>query len=68
MRPMVEAVAQPHPAQRLLRPFPALAQGHARVQQPVGDVVQRAHADGEVELLEHEADPPRPQRRHLVVP
>ena len=35
----------------------------AAVEQPVGDVVERGLAAEQEELLEHEADPPGPQRR-----
>ncbi len=38
------------------------------VQQPVGHVAQHALVLGQEELLEHEPDPRRPQRRQLPVP
>ena len=42
--------------ERVGRPGQAAPAGDARVQQPVGDVLQRAQPLDEVELLEHEAD------------
>ena len=41
--------------------------GDAGVEQPVGDVVERARVLGEEELLEDEPDPGRPQRGELAV-
>ena len=40
----------------------APAPGHPGVEQPAGDVLQRGQALDEVELLEHEADPPPAER------
>ena len=41
--------------------------GIAGIQQPVGDVAEHGLVLGEEELLEHEPDPGRPQRRQLAV-
>ena len=41
--------------------------GHARVEQTVGDVLERGRVLGEEELLEDEADPRRAHRRELAV-
>ena len=54
--------AEPDPVQRRRRrPSPVLARTPA-VEQPVGDVVERGLAAQQVEVLEHEPDPPRPER------
>ena len=42
-------------------------QRYAGVEQPVGHVVHAPDPGGQVELLEHEADPAGPQRRQLPV-
>ena len=45
----------------------ALGQRGARVEQPLRDVLHRAHPVEEEELLEDEADPPRPQAGELAL-
>ncbi len=67
-RPGGGPVRQPDPGQRVCRQPPPLAAADAGVQQPVGHVAQHALVLGEEELLEHEPDPGRPQRRQLPVP
>ena len=68
---LVRAVAVPvceaDAVERAPCPPAALRAGDAGVEQAVRDVVHRGHAVGEVELLEHEPDPVRPQRRQCPV-
>ena len=54
-------------AERLVRALASLGERHAGVEQPVGDVVERALVLGQEELLEDEADARRAQRRELPV-
>ena len=65
--PMVQAMFQAHALQGLRGGGPADAARNAAVQQPVGDVVEGGLAFEQEELLEHEADPPRPQAGQLAV-
>ena len=58
---------RPTALERLLRTRTALAERHTRVEEPVGDVVTRRATVEQEELLEHEADRPRSQRRELAV-
>src|SRR5690242_19039840 len=53
---MVLTLGQPHVGQPLARPPAPLAHGHAAVEQGQLDVLQRARARQQVELLEDEAD------------
>ena len=66
-RPRGQPLAQPDPGQRLGGSFPSLLHCNARIQQPVGDVLERGRVLGEEELLEHEADPGRPHSRQLPI-
>jgi hypothetical protein len=54
------AVPEPHTLERRLRGLTALAQWRARVQHPVGYVVERGHRLLQVKALEHEPDLVRP--------
>lgn len=49
-------MAQAYPVQRGPGPRPAFPERHARVQEPVGDVVDGVASRREMEVLEHEAD------------
>ena len=62
-RPRGEA----RPGQSVGGPLRGARRGDPGVEQPVGDVVERALVLGEEELLEDEADPGRPQRDELPV-
>ena len=67
-RPAVEPVAEPdRREQRLAACARRSATGTPRVEQPVGDVLERRRVLGEEELLEDEADPRRAQRGELAV-
>ena len=58
------AMPQADPLERRARrPARRARARDAAVQQPVGDVVERGLAAEQVELLEHEPDPPRAERR-----
>ena len=54
-------------SQSLLCEGPSVAQGHARIEQSIGDVVQRRLSSEEEELLKDEPDVTGPQRRELLV-
>ena len=58
---------EPDLSKRLGRSCPALVEPYARVEQPVGDIVEGGLVFGQEELLEHEPDPGGPQRRQLPV-
>ncbi len=64
---VVEAVAQADAHQCFACALAALAEMNAVVQQATGDVVDRAHAVQQVELLEDEAHAVCAKRRQLVV-
>ena len=66
-RPGAGPVLQADPLERGGRQAAPPGPRHARVQQPVGHVGQHGLVLGQEELLEHEADPGRPQRGHLPV-
>ena len=55
------------PFERLIRAPIPLDSWDAGVQQPVGDVLPSSGMFGEEELLEHESDLTRPQRRQLAI-
>jgi hypothetical protein len=55
-RMVVFALGEAHGGEAGARPLPALAHGHAGVEQGQADVLHRARAREQVELLEHEAD------------
>ena len=60
--------AEADPLERAAAPAPgARPQRHAAVEQAGGHVVERGQPVEQVELLEHEADAPAPQRRQLAV-
>ena len=65
--PVPEAVREPDLVERLLGARPALAERQAGVEQAVGDVVERRPAVEQEELLEHEPDRARPERRERAV-
>ena len=67
LRAEVEPVLEPDPLERGAGRRAALAQRRAGVEHPVGDVVDGAHRLLEVEGLEHEPDPVRPQPGELAV-
>ena len=64
---MIRAVTQAHPLARRARREPSLARRDARVQQAVGDVVERGVGLEQVELLKDEADAPRAQPRERAL-
>jgi hypothetical protein len=67
MRFVVHPVAEADTFECGRRPLAALGGPQPGVEEPVGHVVQRRHPGREVELLEHEADAPRPQGGQLGV-
>ena len=66
-RPGVWSGGRARPGERRGGPLAAAGEACPGIQQPVGDVVQRAGVLGQEELLEHEADPGGPQRGQLPV-
>ncbi len=66
-RPVGSPVRQPHPVQGLQRQPPPPAAPDPGIEQPVRHVAQHALVLGQMELLEHEPDPPGPQRGQLPV-
>src|SRR4029453_18801329 len=66
-RLMCEAVAEADALEQLARAAPALAAWGARVQQPIGDVVEGAHPVEQEELLEDEADRARAEGGELSI-
>ncbi len=61
------AVGEPNRVQRLGGELASLTDLRAGIQQPVRDVVEHGLVLGEEELLEHEFDAPRTQRRELGI-
>ena len=59
--------ARARPPRAPRAPAPAARPARRRVEQPGGDVVQRAHPVEQEELLEHEPDRPRAQRRQRAL-
>ena len=66
-RPVPGTVRQPDAIERHLRSPPPVARRQPAVQEPVGDVVDRRLPVEQVEVLEHEPDPPRTEGREPAV-
>ena len=63
----MQAVAEADAGQRLSRALAPLPHRRTRIQEPVGDVLERRRVLGEEELLEHKSDPGRAHRGKLAV-
>ena len=66
-RAVRQPLPEPHPLERGPGGVATLVRGRARVQHPVGDVVERGHRILEMEALEHEPDLMRAEARELQV-
>ena len=62
-----QPIAEPDPVKRLCGPFTALVRRRPRVEEAVGDVLERARVLCQEELLEDEADPGRPHTGQVAV-
>jgi hypothetical protein len=66
-RPDAQFVGKANPAKGFSGGLATLHQGGSRIKEPVSHVVKDALVFGQEKLLEHEANPPRPQRRQFPV-